>query len=143
MLKRDITYEDFDGNEVTDTYYFNLTRTELIELEAGYEGGLELALRRIIETKDRKQLISEFQRIILAAYGVRSEDGKRFIKNDQVREEFKQTPAFDALFMDLATSDDSASIFIKGVVPKDFAKQIEKSEVVPINPTGVLPTAKE
>jgi hypothetical protein len=71
MLKREITYEDFNGNSVTDTYYFNLTRTEMIELEVKYEGGLEAALQRIIETKDMKNLISEFQNIILAAYGLK------------------------------------------------------------------------
>lgn len=120
MLKREITYEDFDGNQVTDTFYFNLNRTELIELEVGYDGGLQAALLRIIESKDNKNLISEFKKIILQSYGVKSEDGKRFIKNDKVREEFTQTAAFDALFMELATKDDAAADFIKGVLPKGF-----------------------
>lgn len=124
MLKREITYEDFDGNKQTDTFYFNLTRSEMIELEVGYKDGLEAVLRRIIETNDRQKLIAEFKNLVLLAYGVKSEDGKRFIKSDQLREEFTQTPAYDSLFMELATNDDAAATFIKGIVPKDFAKEL-------------------
>jgi hypothetical protein len=126
MLKRDITYENFDGETVTETFYFNLTKTEIIQLQFGYEGGLEAAIRKIIESEDNKGLIEEFQKIVLASYGVRSEDGKRFIKNEELREEFSQTAAYDALFMDLATNEDSAANFIKGVVPKDLTVEMEK-----------------
>lgn len=129
MLKKEITYEDFDGNQVTDILYFNLNRTEMIEMEVSYEGGLEAALKRIIESKDNKNLIGEFKKIILASYGVKSEDGKRFIKNDKLREDFTQTAAFDALFMDLATNENAAANFIIGIVPKDFAKPDEKAEL--------------
>lgn len=137
MLKREIKYEDFDGNEVTDTYYFNLTRSEMIELEVGYKDGLEAALRRIIETNDRQKLIAEFKNLVLLSYGVKSDDGKRFIKSDQLREEFTQTPAYDALFMELATNDDAAATFIKGIVPKDFSKEMDKIQDVQ------LPATKE
>jgi hypothetical protein len=126
MLKRDITYEDFNGETVTDTFYFNLTKTEIIQLQFGYEGGLEAAIRKIIEAEDGKSLIEEFQKIVLAAYGVKSDDGKRFIKSEQLREEFSQTAAYDALFMDLATNEDSAADFVKGVVPKDLTAELEK-----------------
>lgn len=132
MLKRDITYTDFNGNEVTDTHYFNLSKTELVELEVSYEGGLSAAIQRIIDSKDIKALIKEFQKIILTSYGVRSEDGKRFIKNDQLREEFTQTAAYDALFMELATDENAAANFIKGVVPVDL--EPAKTENVPLPP---------
>lgn len=134
MLKRDITYEDFDGEQVTETFYFNLTKSEIIELEVSYKEGLQAALLRIVKAQDNKTLIAEFKKIVLLAYGERSEDGKRFIKNDEIREAFSQTAAYDALFMELATSDDAAATFIKGVVPKDFAKEIEKTQDVPLPP---------
>lgn len=126
MLKRDITYEDFNGETVTETFYFNLTKTEIIQLQFGYEGGLEAAIRKIIESEDAKSLIEEFQKIVLAAYGVKSEDGKRFIKSEELRDEFKQTAAYDKLFMELATSEDAAAEFVKGVVPKDLTEELEK-----------------
>lgn len=129
MLKREITYEDFDGNQVTETFYFNLTMTELVELEAGREGGLQAALQRIIETNDRQALVKEFKSIILMAYGIKSEDGKRFIKNDELRDAFTQTAAYDALFFELATKADAAADFIKGITPKDVSRQIAIAEV--------------
>ena len=134
MLKRDITYEDFNGDMITEAFYFNLTRTEIIELEVGYDGGLEAALKRIVAAENKQQLVTEFKKLVLLSYGVKSEDGKRFIKNDRLREEFSQTPAFDILFMDLATNDDAAAVFVKGILPKEMAKEIEKAEVIPITP---------
>jgi len=130
MLKQDITYENFDGEQTTDTFYFNLTKTEIIELEVGYEGGLEAAIKRIIQTNDHKQLIAEFKKIVLLAYGQKSEDGKRFIKSDQLREEFSQTAAYDELFIKLSTDADFAAAFIKGIVPKGIVAEIEKAEKI-------------
>ncbi|MET0785758.1 MAG: hypothetical protein ABWY25_03555 [Paenisporosarcina sp.] len=128
MLKREITYENYDGTVLTETFYFNLTKSEIVELEVGYQGGLEATLRRIIDAKDNKTLIAEFKRLVLLSYGVKSEDGKRFVKSDQLREEFSQTAAYDTLFMELATDDDAAATFIKGVVPKDLSQAIEKAQ---------------
>lgn len=143
MFKRDITYEDFDGDKVTETFYFNLTRTELIQLEVEFKGGLKEALDRIIKAQDNKQLIAEFQRIILLSYGVKSDDGKKFIKNDTLREEFSQSAAYDELFMELATKEDSAANFINGIIPKNFEKEMEKvaangspPAIMPKAPTG-------
>jgi hypothetical protein len=130
MLKRDITYEDFDGEKVTETFYFNLSKSEIIELEVGYKEGLQEVLQRIIKTEDRKRLVEEFKKIILLSYGVKSDDGKRFVKNEGLREEFSQTAAYDSLFIELATNDESAATFIKGIIPKDFAKEVEKAEVL-------------
>ena len=126
MLKRDITYEDFDGEKVTETFYFNLTRTELIELESRYENGLQGFLQQIIKTQDRKALVALIKEFVLLTYGKKSDDGKRFIKNDELREEFSQSAAYDSLFMEMATNDGSAATFINGVIPKGFAQEMEK-----------------
>lgn len=139
MLKRDITYEDFDGQTVTETFYFNLTKTEIVELEVGYDGGLESTLRRIVNTKDTKALMKEFKRIVLMAYGVRSEDGKRFVKSDELREQFTQTAAYDALFIELATNDDAAAKFIQGVVPRDLAAEIVAQSIPEVQLPGMPP----
>lgn len=120
MLKRDITYEDFNGETVTETFYFNLTKTEIIELEVEYKVGLEETIKAIIKAEDNKSLIAEFKKIVLLAYGVKSEDGRRFIKSDKLREEFSQSAAYDALFMDMATNEDAAANFIMGIIPKDL-----------------------
>lgn len=138
MLKKTVTFEDYDGDEVTETFYFNLSKAELVELEVEFDGGLAKFLQRIIDDGNVANMIEQFKRIVLLSYGVRSEDGKRFIKNDQVREEFTQTAAYSAVFMELATSDQAAAAFLMGVLPKDMAQETQKAldaEATPVETT--------
>jgi hypothetical protein len=130
MLKRTIMFEDFNGVQSTEVYYFNLSKSELIELEVGYKAGLQAALTKIIEAEDKASLIAEFKKIILLAYGIKSEDGKRFIKSDELRKEFEQTAAYQQLFMELALDESKAAEFINGVLPKDMTIPQDK----PIQP---------
>jgi len=131
MLKHEITYEDYNGDTITEAFYFNLTKSELIELEVEHDEGMYEWLQKITKTNDRKTLISEFKKIILQSYGQKSPDGKRFIKTDELREEFSQTAAFNALFIQLATEDGIAATFIKGLLPKDLSAEIDKATEVP------------
>jgi len=139
MLKREIKYRDFDDNEVTDTFYFNITKSEVVELEVGHKGGMEEWIKKVTKTEDHQALIAEFKRIILLSYGQKSEDGKRFIKTAEMREEFSQTAAFDALFIELATDETAAANFIKGILPADVRGQVEAAtQLAPpnIQPVG-------
>ncbi len=134
MLKRGITYEDFNGETVTDIFYFNISKPELIEMEVEYEEGFGSWIKKIIDAKDHKTLLHQFKKLVLLAYGEKSEDGKRFIKNDQLREEFSQTAAYQSLFIELATDDGAASTFLIGALPKDMTGALEKSlETTPID----------
>jgi hypothetical protein len=144
MLKREIKYTDFDGNEVTDIFYFNVTKSEVVEVEVGHKQGMEEFLKNIVKTEDRQALVAEFKKIILLAYGEKSSDGKRFIKSDQLREEFSQTAAYDALFIELATSEDAAADFIKGILPPDLRSETEKQTLpAPPNITPVVKPKEE
>lgn len=134
MLKREIAYEDFNGNQTTDVYYFNISKPELIEMEVEYKNGLSAMIHKIIETKDHKALIKMFKEIVLLAYGEKSDDGKRFVKSDALRNEFSQTAAFNSLFMELATNDSAAVIFLKGVLPKDMVSEIDKAMTATVVP---------
>jgi hypothetical protein len=118
MLKKTITYQDYNGKELTEDFYFNLSKAELVELELSREGGLMESLQKIIADKDGAVIIAEFKKIVLQAYGEKSADGKRFIKNDEVREAFSQTEAYSQLFFELATNDGAAAAFIQGIVPE-------------------------
>lgn len=126
MLKREIKYEDFNGDQTTGIFYFNISKPELIEMEVEYEGGFGRMIQKVIETKDNKELIKQFKEIVLRAYGEKSEDGKRFIKSEELSKEFSQTAAYEVLFMELATNDEAAATFLKGVLPKDMAAGIDK-----------------
>lgn len=124
MLKKTITYEDFNGEEVTEDFYFNLSPAELVELEVSAQDGFAETLKKIIAEENGKLIIEHFKKIILLSYGQKSEDGKRFIKSQELRDAFSQTNAYSALFVELATSANAAADFINGVVPAKMAQNI-------------------
>lgn len=117
MLSKTITYTDYNGLERTEKFYFNLTEAEVAEMELTTEGGLSGMIEKIIETKDVPTLIKIFKDLILRSYGEKSADGRRFIKNDEMREAFTQTEAYSKLFMELAFDADKATEFVNGIAP--------------------------
>lgn len=131
MLKKTITYEDFNGEERTEDFYFNLTKAELMEMNLTTEGGLDKLIEKIVNTKDVPQIIKIFKEIVLKAYGEKSGDGKRFIKSEEISTAFAQTNAYSDLFMSLATNDEEAVKFINGIVPPDIAEETKKQETKP------------
>ena len=125
MLKRTETLKDFDGNERTEDFYFNLTKAELTEMQMSEVGGLEKRLKGIIQAQDGVRIMEFFKGILQKAYGVKSPDGRRFIKNEEVLNEFIETEAYSQIFMDLVTDADKMADFIKGVIPADLAEQVD------------------
>lgn len=119
MLKKTITYTDYNGTERTEDHYFNLSKAEAIELELGVDGGLTAMLQKIVAAKDTPALLRVFKDLILRAYGEKSADGKRFVKSEELSVAFSQTEAYSNLFMELATNDVEAAKFINGIIPKD------------------------
>jgi hypothetical protein len=117
MLKKSITYTDYNGTERTENFYFNLSKAEIMEMEMSTAGGLAERIQRIVETQDAPEIIKIFKELILKAYGEKSGDGKRFIKNPELTEAFSQTEAYSNLFMELATDAEAASQFVNGIVP--------------------------
>lgn len=124
MLKRTITYTDYNGTERTEDHYFNLSKAEIMEMELSTLGGFTAMVNRIIAAQDTAALVKVFKDLILKAYGEKSPDGKRFIKSPELSEAFSQTEAYSQLFMELATNADLASEFINGIVPADIAKKV-------------------
>ena len=115
MIKKTIKYTDFNGVESEETFYFNLTQAELTKMELGKKGGMSSYIKEAVESGDNGRLLELFTNLIIESYGVKSEDGKRFIKNAQLKEEFEQSAAFSALFMQIATNPEEAEAFVKGV----------------------------
>lgn len=119
MYKITKTYEDFDGTSRTEDFYFNLTQAEIAEMQLTTDGGLDVYIKKIIDAKDNKSIILLFKELVLKAYGVKSDDGRRFIKTEEVRDDFSQTQAYSDIFMELATDTDAASKFINGITPQE------------------------
>lgn len=117
MLKKTITYTDYDGNERTEDFYFNLSKAEVAEMEMSKDGGMVKELERIVAAQDGKRIIEAFKGLILKAYGEKSPDGRRFIKSDELRDAFSQTEAYSDLFMELSLNADAAAEFVNGIIP--------------------------
>lgn len=131
MLKRNVTYTDFNGEQQTEVFRFNLTQSELLRMEAG---GLPAVLQRIVDTQDKEGLVRQFDWFILQAYGVVSEDGKKFLKSDELRDDFFQSAAYDALFIELASSEQAFVDFIKAVVPAEALQAFAGDQDKPSGP---------
>ena len=117
MLKKTITYTDFDGNDRTEDFYFNLTKAEVTEMEMSTDGGMAKLLKKIVDEQDSKKIIEHFKTLILNSYGEKSLDGKRFVKSNELRDSFVQSEAYSELFMELATNAEAASAFVNGILP--------------------------
>ncbi len=118
MLKKTITYTDYNDVERTEDFYFNISKAEALEMELSVNGGLTAFIAKIIATQDAPTLVSYFKELILKAYGEKSLDGKRFVKSKELSEAFSQTEAFSNLYIELATNDKAAAEFVNGILPK-------------------------
>lgn len=127
MLKKTITYTDYEGMKRTEDFYFNLSKTEITKMDMSEEGGLQKRLDRIVQTRDNKELISVFDGLIKSAYGEKSADGKQFIKKPELAEAFSYTEAYDILFMELVSDVDKAAAFIKGILPSDIQSALDQN----------------
>lgn len=124
MYKKTIAYTDYFGEEREEDFYFHFSEAELSKMELSRNGGISRFVEKIIQTKDNPKLVDMFEDFILSAYGEKSEDGRRFIKTDELSTAFKQTPAYSILFMQLITDADELARFIKEVVPKEISDKV-------------------
>ena len=124
MLKKIITYTDYNGVERTEPFYFNLSKAELMEMELGVTGGMTEMLNKIIAAKDAPSLMKTFKEMIMKAYGVKSDDGKRLIKSEELSIAFTQTEAYSVLFMELITDDKAAADFVNGIIPNEIQAEV-------------------
>lgn len=117
MYKITKKYEDFNGVEKEEDFYFHLTKADLIKMELSEDGGMAKRLEKLVKTQDMKEAIKVFEALLLMSYGIKTEDG-RFVKSVEAREKFTQSAAYSEIFTDLATDPDLAQKFIEGVIPK-------------------------
>lgn len=128
MLKKTVTYTDFNDVERTEDFYFHLTEAELSEMDLDAEGNLADKLQKIIDSKNMKEIKDAFKWIVLKAYGEKSEDGRRFMKSEEIRNNFEATQAYSDIWVELATDADAASAFVNGIMPKKINEERKKQE---------------
>lgn len=122
MLKKTVTYVDYNGVERTEDFYFNLSKAEVAEMELSVEGGFSKMLEKLIASKDNVQIVNIFKEMVLKAYGEKSPDGKRFIKSKELAEAFSQTEAYSEIFIELALNEEAAAAFVNGIMPANLDK---------------------
>ena len=118
MIKETVKYIDYNGVEREDTLYFHFNKAEIAMMQMSVEGGMSERIQKIIDAKDQQEIIKLFKKLVLDSYGIKSEDGKRFEKSEQLRTEFEQSEAYSELFMTLATNTDEARKFVNGILPQ-------------------------
>lgn len=128
MVKKTVTYTDFNGVERTEDFYFNLSNAELAEFSMSKSGGLAAYIERISKAKSQPELAALFKEVLMMSYGEKSDDGRRFIKNDQIRDEFMQTEAYSIIYMELASDADAALKFFEGIIPADKAAALKQNQ---------------
>lgn len=131
MLRKEVKYKDFDGNDRKDVLWFHLNEVEITEMDIETSGGLVKYMESIIDTNDVNQLIAIFKDLLIRSYGERSMDGKHFYKDDKIRNEFVSSAAYPVLYMEMVSDADKAVEFINGIVPSNIREQMAKIENTP------------
>ena len=127
MIKKTITYTDYNGSKRTEDFFFNLSKAELIDMEFGVYGGYSEAVKKIVDSNDTPSIMKCFKEIILKAYGKKTDDGRRFIKSEELSKEFEQTEAYSEMIVDFIQHPDVAAEFIRKVMPSDIAEEAMKN----------------
>ena len=131
MLRKEVEYKDFDGNDRKDVLWFHLNEVEITEMDLETSGGLVKYMESIIDTNDVNQLITIFKDLLIRSYGERSMDGKHFYKDDKIRNEFVSSAAYPVLYMEMVSDADKAVEFINGIVPSNIREKMAKIENTP------------
>jgi hypothetical protein len=126
MIKQTITYDNFDDATVTEDFYFNLSKLEILEMEIDFEGGLRDHIMKLTQTDVGPEAYHLFKDILVKAYGKRSEDGRRFEKSPEIAKEFEESPALGELIIGFLTNGVDAAAFVKGLLPAKLVAEAER-----------------
>ena len=128
MIKETIEFVDYNGLKRKEDHYFNLSKAELLKMEMSTKGGYGDMVQSLIDAQDMPAVYAIFEELVLKAYGVKSADGREFIKNDEVRNKFVQSQAYSELIMKLAMDANAAGKFVNGLMPADLVAQLQKEQ---------------
>lgn len=144
MIKKTIKYYDYNDVEVTEDFYFNFDKLEMLEMEISHEGGVQAHMEKLIESEQSVEIYNIFKELILKSVGRKSEDGRRFLKNDEIRTDFEMSPALPELIYSFFKNGTEAADFVKGLLPAralaeaeaEAAKQKESGETPTLTPVA-------
>ena len=126
MIKKKVTYTDYNGNERTEEHHFHLNKAELTEMELSVDGGLSNYYQKIVDSQSVPELAKIFKELLLKSYGVKTDEGRVFEKSEELSRKFSQSAAYETMYMDLASNTELAAKFANGIIPANFEKEIAK-----------------
>lgn len=142
MYKKTITFYDYAGKELTEDFWFNLNKAELIKwLTTSGDYTLDKVLERLSKERNGKKIMEIFENLIHLSYGRKSLDDRKFEKTEELWNDFYQTEAYSVLFTELVTDAKKAADFVNKIIPKDLADEVEK--IIRDNPDGIPDTLKD
>lgn len=128
MFKKTITYTDYDGNERTEDFRFNLSKAEYVMFENSVIGGMSKEIERAMAMQNGPRILEIFKDLVDRSYGVKTPDGRRFMKSPELLQEFRETEAYVNLFMELVTDPEAGKAFLRGVSPADMVAELDKKQ---------------
>lgn len=134
MITKTISYEDYNGKPRIEDFHFHLNKAELLELEASYEGGWSAHIQRVVNSNNNREIFNTMKDLLMRAYGVKSEDGRRFMKSEEIRRSFEESPAYEKILVELTLDKDAgknSADFINGIIPKDMPKPDVEPAAIP------------
>ncbi|NLE05472.1 MAG: hypothetical protein GX638_11825 [Crenarchaeota archaeon] len=129
MIRKVISYTDYDGKSATMVAYFHLNKFEWLELETYTSGGLVRNLENALETNNTKKTIDILKKLLLRAYGEKDPETGEFLKDDDRAIKFSKTEAFSELFYELAYNEEAAKEFFMGLIPAEYRVEAEKKVI--------------
>ena len=138
MIKKTITYTDFNGVERTEDFFFNFNKMELTKLELRLGADVQTYINGLIKDGDADKMINLLDIMILDAYGVKSNDGRSFRKSPEIRETFEYSNAYAELFEELLTVPGAAKEFGEGLASTvSGGEQKEGLKIVDNKPASI------
>ena len=127
MIKETLTYVDYNGVERTEDFYFHLSKAEILDIETTMpNGSIEEWANSIFATREYDKLWKLFSNLVKQSYGIKSADGRRFMKSEEISKEFSETEAYPVLIEKFLTEPDFASNFFNSLVTN-----VEKTSAAP------------
>lgn len=134
MFSREFEYTGYDGQPKKDTYWFNLSEAELYEIELSSIRGFTGEMTKLLQEERTKEIVDKFKGIILGSVGVVSSDGRKFLKSEEIKEDFYRSRAYEQLFVELVSSGAKLAEFLKGAIPEDLRQRMEEKEAEEATP---------
>lgn len=128
MFSKDFEYTGYDGKPKKDTYWFNLTEAELYEIDLSSIHGFNAEMMKLLKEERTKEIVDAFKGIILNSVGVISADGRKFLKSEEIREDFYRSKAYSMLFVELVSSGEKVAEFLKGAIPDEIRQKMDDNE---------------